>query len=66
MIIYNIRPHTIELIAAIQPFFEIIGISNISFKELSYIIDHFEKILNNLMMGKNQQTLKQINKIQEQ
>jgi hypothetical protein len=32
--IYNIRPHTFEIIGAIKPFFEMVAISRLSFIEV--------------------------------
>lgn len=43
---YKIRPYTFEIIRAIQPFFEIIAISDLAYNELEQIIDHIEIVLN--------------------
>jgi hypothetical protein len=39
LIVYNIRPHTFQIIGAMKPFFEMIAISNLPFKYLKRIID---------------------------
>ena len=44
--LYKVRPYAFEILRALQPFFEIVAISNISQKELEQIIDHFESVLN--------------------
>mmetsp|Transcript_30791 Transcript_30791/g.47188 ORF Transcript_30791/g.47188 Transcript_30791/m.47188 type:complete len:92 (-) Transcript_30791:411-686(-) len=44
--IYQIRPYTFEIINAILPFFELIGMSKIPFFEVQQIADHLEEVLN--------------------
>lgn len=58
--VFNIRPHTFELIGAIRPFFEIVGISKLSFKELEHVVNHLEKILNSPIIEKNKQTYQRV------
>ena len=58
--VYNIRPHTFEIIGALRPFFEIIGISRLHLKEVEHIIDHLEKMLNDPITEKNKVTYKRV------
>lgn len=44
--IYKIRPYAFDILRAIQPFFELVGISNIPHYELEQIVDHIESVLN--------------------
>ena len=44
--IYQIRPYVFEILRALQPFFEIIALSNMPNYELEQIIDHIEVVLN--------------------
>ena len=44
--IYQIRPYTFEILRAIQPFFEIIALSNSTYYILEQILDQIELILN--------------------
>ena len=46
MKVFQIRPYTLEILSAIQPFFEIVAISRMHFNQLKFIIDHLEKLLN--------------------
>lgn len=57
LVVYNIRPHTFELIGAIWPFFEMVAISNLGFKEVQQIVDHLERILNLPIIEKNRRTI---------
>jgi len=41
-----IRPYTFEILRAIQPFFEIVGMTNMPYNELEQIIDFIELMLN--------------------
>jgi len=41
-----VRPYVYEILRAIQPFFEIIAMSNMPHYELEQIIDHIESVLN--------------------
>ena len=38
-VIFKIRPYTLDMIRAIQPFFEMIAISNMPYNEIEQIID---------------------------
>ena len=58
--IYNIRPHAFELIGAIWPFFELVAISRMRFKEVSKIVDHLEGILNGPIIEKNKITRQRV------
>ena len=51
--VFSIRPHTFEIIGAIWPFFEMVAISQLNFKEVQQIVDHIEKILNLPIIEKN-------------
>ena len=53
MMIYQIRPYTFEFLSAIQPFYEIMAISNIEFTELKFIVEHIENILNEPIIKNN-------------
>lgn len=53
MTVYNVRPYTFEIIIALEPFFELVAISNVQIKEISKIIDFLEKILNLPIKEKN-------------
>lgn len=44
--LYQVRPYTYEILRAIQPFFEIVAVSNMYNYELEQIIDHIESVLN--------------------
>ena len=44
--LYQVRPYVYEILRALQPFFEMIALSNMSNYELEQIIDHMEAILN--------------------
>lgn len=44
--LFLVRPYTYEILSAIQPFFEIIGSSNLHYKELKQIITFLEDHLN--------------------
>ena len=61
--IYHIRPYTFEIMRALQPFFEIIGMSNLPYFELEQIIDHIELVLNKpiteLIKNQEEQKLQQ-------
>jgi len=48
---------------AIQPFYEIIGISNVPFGELMQIVDYFEDLLNEEVEEKNKETINRFNQI---
>ena len=58
--VYNIRPHTFEIIAALRPFYEIVGISRLNLKEVDHIVDRLEKILNDPIIEKNRFTYKRV------
>ena len=58
--IYNIRPHTFEIIGAIKPFFEMVAISKLTFLEVQHIVDHLEKILNHPIIEKNKRTCERV------
>ena len=62
MKVYKIRPYTLEILSAIQPFFEIVAISKMHFNQLKFIIDHLEKLLNQPIEEKNKQTKKDFKK----
>ena len=65
MRIYKIRPYTLEILGAIQPFFEIVAISKMNFNQLKFIIDHLERLLNIPVDEKNIQTKRDFKQIQE-
>jgi hypothetical protein len=44
--IYKIRPYMIEIMRAINPFFETMAISNMTHHILEQIVDHIEAVLN--------------------
>ena len=44
--LYKVRPYVYELLRALQPFFEIIALSNMPQYELEQIVDHIESVLN--------------------
>lgn len=58
-----IRPFSFQLLLAIQPFYEIIGISNIPYGELMQIVDYFEDLLNEEVEEKNKETINRFNEI---
>ena len=44
--LYKVRPYVYEILRALQPFFEIIALSNMPHYELEQIVDHIESVLN--------------------
>lgn len=46
VLVYQVRPYTYEFLRAIQPFFEIVVFSRLHHRELEFIIDHIESVLN--------------------
>ena len=54
---FNIRPHSFELVGAIQPFFEVVATSHFTFRELKQIVDQIEKVLNNPIIEQNKRTI---------
>ena len=63
--VYNIRPHTFEIIGAIRPFFEMVALSSLSFKEVQFVVEHLEKILNHPIIEKNKRTKKRVQEMKE-
>ena len=44
--LYKVRPYVYEILRALQPFFEIIALSNMPHYELEQIVEHIESVLN--------------------
>jgi hypothetical protein len=43
--LYKIRPHTLDMMRAILPFFEIVACSNLKFHDIEQIVDHLELLI---------------------
>lgn len=56
---YRVRPYTFQFLSVIQQFYEIIGMAELSFKELNQIVEHFEMYLNIPIAEKNAVTIQQ-------
>lgn len=58
---FLVRPYTYELLSAIQPFFEIIGISKMHYEEINQVITLIEKHLNKPINKQNKQMKVKLN-----
>lgn len=56
---YLVRPYTFEFLSVLHPFYEIIGMADVSFKELNLIVEHFEMYLNIPIAEKNAITIEE-------
>ena len=57
---YQIRPYTFQFLNAIQPFYEIVAISNIDIKKIEIILDHLETVLNEQTIHNNKKMKKKL------